>query len=636
MRRVSARGAWRVAAGLLLGLVVSAAAVMFDDGSQHPSTTPLVVDVARTTPESTSPPSTGWMPVALPDRWSDRWPDEGGPVWYRIRWHASAAAPTAILLDAYRSAAVAWLNGSVIHADPNLVEPLSQNQYRARMWVVDAPVVRGGENVLLIRVVGLARSWPGLGSVVVGTPAAIAPLYEHSLRWRYNLQFSNIGVCLACGLVCLSFWLARRHETAYGWTALAGFAWAGYEWQMIAYEPWPFSSSLGLAVFKSICIVLAALADIMALARIAQVRHPRLERSLLAVSAATVATLAFGPQRLVLAARIETQSIAGAVCAVAMVVFVVHTLHSGRLRSVAGVITGLTILVLPFLVQDILATSGTVYQRWFILPEIAPAFFVSMSVALAARLAISLQAAERFTGELQARVAEARAQLSEALEREHGRKMLAARDAARDAERRRLAHDLHDGLGATLVGSIAALESGEAPPSTAQMLSMLRDVRDDLRLVIDTNFNVAPEDSFLDAIASVRHRLSTLLDRQGVRSTWELSGLAQFAMSGSQALELVRILQELVNNAVRHGRATQIGITLSAGDETLRLIVADNGCGFDPDAAHAGVGLRGLRVRAQRLGGEMAFRSDPSGTTAVATMRIAASPDARGAPPASP
>jgi len=612
----------RVVAGFLLAMVITLAALTFHQEARSQPGVPVTAEVARSVAGNASAPSTGWSPVALPDRWSDRWADERGPIWYRIRWHATAAAPTAILLDAYRSAAVAWVNGSVVHIDPNLEEPLSQNQYRAHMWVVDAPLIQAGENTLLIRVVALARSWPGLGAVVVGPPAAIAPLYEHSLRWRYNFQFGNIGVCFSCGLICLSFWLARRHEAAYGWTALGAFAWAGYEWQMIAYEPWPFSTSMGLALFKSICIILAAVAYCMALARIAGVRLPRLERTLLAASAAIIALLVVGPTDWVLSARIAFQSVAGAACAIGMLVFVTHTLYAGRLRSAAGVITGLTILVLPFLIQDILATSGTLSQRWFILPEVAPALFVSMSVTLAARLAISLRVSERFTVELQARVAEARAQLSEALAREHEREMI----AARDAERRRLAHDLHDGLGATLVGSINALESGGPAPSTARVLSMLRDVRDDLRLVIDTNFNVAPEDSFLDAIASVRHRLSTLLDRQGVRSAWDFSGLAEFSVSGAQLLELTRILQELVNNAVRHGGATEIRIALAAQDGALRLVVADNGCGFDPEASHAGVGLRGLTLRARRLGGDVRFDSGDSGTTAVVTTSLRCNP----------
>ena len=609
MRRM-APAAWRVVAGLFVVVLISLAAVALGQPVDAWNGPALTVEATQ--------PSGDWVPVTLPDRWSKRWPQHDGTVWYRIRWNAPAAVPTGILIDAYRNAAAVRLNGSAIHGDPHLAEPLSQNQYRAHRWTVDAPLLRAGENTLLVQVVGYGRSWAGLGVVRIGEPAAVAALYEETLRWRYHAQFGYIGVCLACGLICLSFWLFRRHESSYGWTAAAAFAWTGYEWHTVAYETWPFSSTVGLTIFKTTCIVLAVAVSCMALARVAEVRLPRLERAALLAAAGAVAFLVLAPADLALAVRIGMQTVAGAVCAIVQVAFVVYALYAGRLRGASGVIVGLTVFVLPFLVQDTLATAGSVQQRWFVLPAIVPMFLVAMSVTLAARLASSLRVAERFNEELSERVSQARDQLNKALELQRERDVA----EARESERRRLLHDLHDGLGGTLVGNITALEAGGPVPSAEQILAVLRDARDDLRLVIDTNFNAAPERSLAEVMSTMRHRLSARLERQGVRVSWDLSALRLFDVSPAQTLDLMRILQELVTNATRHGQASEVRIAVGEQGGTLRLEVSDDGRGFDPRGDHEGIGLKGLRLRAQRLGGGVEFQSGEGGTTVRVTTAI--------------
>jgi signal transduction histidine kinase len=207
-------------------------------------------------------------------------------------------------------------------------------------------------------------------------------------------------------------------------------------------------------------------------------------------------------------------------------------------------------------------------------------------------------------------VLQARDQLSQVLELQRERDV----SEARRSERQQLLHDLHDGLGGTLVGNITALEAGGAAPSAEQILTVLRDARDDLRLVIDTNFN-APERSVVDAMATLRHRLTGRLERQGVRAIWDVSGLRLFEVGAAQVLELTRILQELVTNAVRHGQASEVRVAIVDCDGVLDVEVADNGRGFDPAASSAGIGLKGLHMRAARLGGHAEVRSDPRGTT---------------------
>jgi signal transduction histidine kinase len=75
------------------------------------------------------------------------------------------------------------------------------------------------------------------------------------------------------------------------------------------------------------------------------------------------------------------------------------------------------------------------------------------------------------------------------------------------------------------------------------------------------------------------------------------------------ALALFRITQEAIHNAITHGATTFIEIHLSKEKGMIRLMVRDNGCGFEVKTENAGMGLRVMQYRAQSLGGSFRIRS---------------------------
>ena len=99
----------------------------------------------------------------------------------------------------------------------------------------------------------------------------------------------------------------------------------------------------------------------------------------------------------------------------------------------------------------------------------------------------------------------------------------------------------------------------------------------------------------------------------------EVSGaLDDLALPDEQATTLFRVVQESLTNAARHARATWVYIRLGVRQGQLDLRVADNGCGFDPEADHAGhYGLLGMRERALRVGARLELNSRPGAGTEV-------------------
>jgi signal transduction histidine kinase len=86
---------------------------------------------------------------------------------------------------------------------------------------------------------------------------------------------------------------------------------------------------------------------------------------------------------------------------------------------------------------------------------------------------------------------------------------------------------------------------------------------------------------------------------------------------------IYRVLQEALNNALRHSGADTIRVSLEAVNDRIRLCVKDNGCGFDPDEAIqgsdplSGYGLKGMRDRADVIGGSLSLDSSPGRGTTV-------------------
>jgi signal transduction histidine kinase len=183
-------------------------------------------------------------------------------------------------------------------------------------------------------------------------------------------------------------------------------------------------------------------------------------------------------------------------------------------------------------------------------------------------------------------------------------------------ERARIARDLHDGLAQELafisMRSWLLAEAETGGRAAGDLADAADRALHEVRRAID--FLIRPPGQALDA--AVSETASRLTERSAASLDLDLDPSATLAPECHH--DLLRILGEAVSNALRHGRATAIAVKLSQG-AGLRLRIADNGVGFDPDAvtAASAFGLRSMRVRARAIGGELQVRSRPNCGTEV-------------------
>jgi PAS domain S-box-containing protein len=208
----------------------------------------------------------------------------------------------------------------------------------------------------------------------------------------------------------------------------------------------------------------------------------------------------------------------------------------------------------------------------------------------------------------------------------------AASDAAlaEDKERRKLAVDLHDGLGQLL--TVLGLKLGLLRDSTdqPQIASRVREIERVLtevdERVSSLSFQLSPPILHdMGLVAAVEWLAEEFQNRFGVKVTVEDDGTRQ-VLDEATRVTLFRGLRELLLNVTKHARVGAAHVRLWREDKVVKLEVRDEGIGFDPNSYEGGYGLFSLRKRLNRLGGQMQIESAPDrGTRTVLTAPITSS-----------
>jgi two-component system, NarL family, sensor histidine kinase UhpB len=189
--------------------------------------------------------------------------------------------------------------------------------------------------------------------------------------------------------------------------------------------------------------------------------------------------------------------------------------------------------------------------------------------------------------------------------------------AAQEAERLRIAHDLHDEVGQSLTAAMLQIEhSGRRRGSGAEELAAAREeVRSALDEVRRIAARLRPEALDLGLPAAMRSLINDFERRSGLTVERDIETVG--AVSPEAEVVAYRVAQEALTNIVRHADATVVQLGLRADDSVLALEVFDDGRGFNGAGSVEGAGLRGMRERAVLAGAELTVQSRPGAGTRV-------------------
>ncbi len=210
----------------------------------------------------------------------------------------------------------------------------------------------------------------------------------------------------------------------------------------------------------------------------------------------------------------------------------------------------------------------------------------------------------------------------QALETERAERARLERQAVEiiEREQRRIGEDLHDGLGQQLTATeilCAGLKADvAADPKLAKQVERIgRMLRDSIGQVRALARGLVPVKDEPDALWASLVELVEQTNALGRCDCRLVSPGVVLLPDAAAGMQLYRITQEAVNNAVKHSRAKQLVVTLKRGERLLELSVADNGRGI-AKAHRPGMGLQVMRHRASVIGAELAVETKPGkGTT---------------------
>jgi signal transduction histidine kinase len=261
----------------------------------------------------------------------------------------------------------------------------------------------------------------------------------------------------------------------------------------------------------------------------------------------------------------------------------------------AAIVAVLGANALPLLTGSLRSGGG-----WGFLSRNAPIFVASVAFALWFGIWIDRVIVQ--SNERAALIAELEASRAEVARLSH--------EAGVAAERARLAGEIHDTLAQGFTSIITLLQAVDPGLADERLALAVRTARENLAesrsLVAALAPSALSSGSLLEA---VRRQTARFTEETAVPATCRVSGEVR-ALPTAVEVVLLRAAQEALANVRRHADAGEVSVLLAYGVDSVRLVVRDDGRGFDPGAVD-GFGLPGIRARAEQVDGTLRVHSVP-------------------------
>jgi signal transduction histidine kinase len=215
---------------------------------------------------------------------------------------------------------------------------------------------------------------------------------------------------------------------------------------------------------------------------------------------------------------------------------------------------------------------------------------------------------------------------TEVIQEERSKRITSVIDG-QEQERQRLSRELHDGLGQHILAIKMKLERAEkaSPELKQQIIDEAKNLLTSAsREVVNMSENLMPPVlTQFGLISAIENLCEEIRSNKDISIAFRFNEIPENCDNNTK-IYLYRIVQEALNNIVKHAEATKVDVDFSYEDNSIRLTIADNGNGFDPEQKRkTGNGIYNMNDRAEILGGIFLISSTPGkGTTIEVKLRI--------------
>ncbi len=526
----------------------------------------------------------------------------------------------ALIINAMTRDGRVLVNGQVVREpDPS---PATSYSSIPVLLVLPAGLLRLGSNEIVIQLRSGAGAWERvyLGDMYLGPRAILAPVWQRNAVVGPRGAQLALVISFAITLFLLPIAWVRRHESLYRWFALTLVANAVFVSNFAL--PWRPLPLLVWSVLIHASLALSLWSLIKFSHRFVGAAKPRHERMFGWL--VLLASGSFALSRWPGVAWFVGFELIYRCSQIALLTYLAMFWWQQRQRPTsprpAWFAAGVVLLVVLG-VSDSLAVLGLSGQPLtsYTLHWGALYLLILLFAALVIRIVRALGDAERSQAQLVLALAERSAEL----ETEFALRREAQQARTLAEERHRIMRDMHDGVGGQLVALIGQAQSNQLP--AVELQRQLRRTLDDLRLMIDSLDGACADLSV--ALGMLRQRLDPAFVHLPVKIEWRTARLPDLQpVPPTVVLNVMRIVQEAITNALKHAAATTIRVSAKLVEEglesTLHLDIEDDGAGIAPDAP-GGRGLASMQQRAQAIGASLEVESGPTGTCVA--LRLAQS-----------
>ncbi len=196
-------------------------------------------------------------------------------------------------------------------------------------------------------------------------------------------------------------------------------------------------------------------------------------------------------------------------------------------------------------------------------------------------------------------------------------------------QRLRISRDLHDNIGSQLTFIISSIDNLKflTKKSNENLRSKLTEINNFAGATIwqlrDTIWAMKTDEISID---NIHGRILSFIDKAKSATTGIQFHLTsrikgKVLYSSNEGINIFRIVQEAINNSIKHGQATKINVYMTDNQNNVKLEITDNGIGFDLDKIESGNGLENMQNRMYEINGEISIQSDLNKGTSI-TLNI--------------
>lgn len=188
-------------------------------------------------------------------------------------------------------------------------------------------------------------------------------------------------------------------------------------------------------------------------------------------------------------------------------------------------------------------------------------------------------------------------------------------EEGKQLEQKRVSQELHDGILGQMLG-IRLVLSGlnnktdeKAIVQRRELIKKLQDVEEEVR-TISHELNDASYEKIHNFIHSIQDLITSFEDSTGIKCHFDYDSLTDWdQLNGELKINIYRIVQESLQNGVKHAQCKNLSINFYKSDSNLQITIEDDGKGFDVKKGKSGIGLKNIDSRTKKMGGNWNIKS---------------------------